>query len=58
MTEHKLKAALQTLGHTRALKDGAVKPRGYTLEFEEVPAIIQAFVLRSFSSSSPPRNKL
>lgn len=43
MTEHKLKAALQTLGHTQALKDGAVKPQGYTLEFEEVPAIIQAF---------------
>ena len=43
MTEHKLKAALQTLGHTRALKDGAVKPQGFALEFEEVPAIIQAF---------------
>jgi 4,5-dihydroxyphthalate decarboxylase len=43
MTTHKLKTALQTLGHTRALKDGTVRPQGYELEFEEVPAIIQAF---------------
>ena len=43
MTTYKLKSALQTLGHTRALKDGTVRPQGYELEFEEVPAIIQAF---------------
>jgi 4,5-dihydroxyphthalate decarboxylase len=43
MTTHKMKTALQTLGHTRALKDGTVRPQGYELEFEEVPAIIQAF---------------
>ena len=40
---HKLKAALQTLGHTRALKDGTVRPKEYDFEFEEVPSIIQAF---------------
>jgi 4,5-dihydroxyphthalate decarboxylase len=39
----KLKAVLQTLGHTVALKDGTVRPRDFELEFEEVPAIIQAF---------------
>jgi ABC-type nitrate/sulfonate/bicarbonate transport system substrate-binding protein len=43
MTTYKMKTALQTLGHTRALKDGTVRPQGYELEFEEVPAIIQAF---------------
>ena len=43
MTTHILKTALQTLGHSRALKDGTVRPQGYELEFEEVPAIIQAF---------------
>lgn len=39
----KLKTALQTLGHTGALKDGTVRPRDFDFEFEEVPAIIQAF---------------
>lgn len=39
----KLKMALQTLGHTRAIKDGTMKPRYYVLDFEEVPQIIQAF---------------
>ena len=44
MTEgSKLKTAIQTLGHTRALKDGSVRPQGHSFEFEEVPAIIQAF---------------
>jgi 4,5-dihydroxyphthalate decarboxylase len=43
MTTHTLKTALQTLGHTRALKDGTVRPQGHEFEFEEVPAIIQAF---------------
>jgi 4,5-dihydroxyphthalate decarboxylase len=40
---HKLKAAFQTLGHTRALKDGTVRPGHFELEIEEVPEIIQAF---------------
>jgi 4,5-dihydroxyphthalate decarboxylase len=39
----KLKAALQTLGHTGALKDRTVRLPDFELEFEEVPAIIQAF---------------
>jgi 4,5-dihydroxyphthalate decarboxylase len=43
MTEHKLKTAFQTLGHTRALKDGTVRLPGFEFEFEEVPAIIQVF---------------
>ncbi len=38
-----LKTALVTRGHTGALKDGTVTPRGFALEFEEVPQIIQAF---------------
>lgn len=43
MAEHTLKTAIQTLGHTKALKDGSVKPGTFGFEFEEVPAIIQAF---------------
>jgi hypothetical protein len=38
-----LKVALVARGHTQALKDGTVSPRGFALEFEEVPHIIQAF---------------
>jgi len=38
-----LKTALVTRGHTKALKDGTVKPRSFDLEFEEVPTIINAF---------------
>ena len=38
-----LKTALVTRGHTQALKDGTVTPRGCALDFEEVPQIIQAF---------------
>jgi 4,5-dihydroxyphthalate decarboxylase len=40
MAERKLKTAIQTQGHTRALKDGSVKPTSFAFEFEEVPAII------------------
>ena len=39
----KLKTAIVARGHTRALKDGSVRPRTFEFEFEEVPAIIQAF---------------
>src|SRR5918999_580272 len=39
----KLRTALVTRGHTQALKDGSVTPRNVEFEFEEVPAIIQAF---------------
>lgn len=39
----RLRTALVTRGHTKALKDGAIKPRTFDLDFEEVPQIIQAF---------------
>jgi ABC-type nitrate/sulfonate/bicarbonate transport system substrate-binding protein len=39
----RLKAVFQTQGHTSVLKDGTVRPRDFEFEFEEVPAIIQAF---------------
>ena len=38
-----LKTALVTRGHTKALKDGTIRPRTFEFAFEEVPAIIQAF---------------
>jgi len=43
MADRKLKTAIQTQGHTSALKDGAVRAKSFDFEFEEVPAIIQAF---------------
>ncbi len=43
MTRPKLVTALQTLGHTAALRDGTVRLPGFELEFIEVPHIIQAF---------------
>jgi 4,5-dihydroxyphthalate decarboxylase len=43
MADLHLKGALQTFGHTQALKDGTVRPRGVVIDFEDVPAIIQAF---------------
>lgn len=38
-----LTVALQTLGHTAALKDGSVRVPGFELDFVEVAPIIQAF---------------
>lgn len=43
MTLPRLITALQTLGHTAALKDGAVQLPGFELEWMEVSPIIQAF---------------
>jgi ABC-type nitrate/sulfonate/bicarbonate transport system substrate-binding protein len=43
MTRPKLITALQTLGHTAALKEGAVQLPGFELEWLEVSPIIQAF---------------
>jgi 4,5-dihydroxyphthalate decarboxylase len=43
MPELHLKTAIQTLGHTAALKDGTVAPQGFTFDFEEVAPIIKAF---------------
>lgn len=38
-----LKAVSRTAGNNRALKEGAVKPNGYELEFVEVDPLIDAF---------------
>jgi 4,5-dihydroxyphthalate decarboxylase len=43
MPELHLKTAIQTLGHTRALKDGSIAPQGFQFDFEEVAPIIKAF---------------
>jgi 4,5-dihydroxyphthalate decarboxylase len=43
MADITLKAATRTQGSTEAVKDGTVSPQGYSLVFEEVPVIIQAF---------------
>lgn len=43
MTRAKLVTALQTLGHTAALKEGTVRLPGFELEWVEVSPIIQAF---------------
>ncbi|MEN3278379.1 MAG: hypothetical protein V7631_4169 [Massilia sp.] len=43
MSRPVLKTAVQTLGHTEALKDRSVAPQGFDFEFVEVPKIIQAF---------------
>jgi 4,5-dihydroxyphthalate decarboxylase len=39
----KLKTLARTQGNNVALKDGTVKPRGFTFEFEEVPVLIEGF---------------
>jgi len=43
MGQSTLTAVTRTQGATRALKDGTVRPAGWTLDFEEVPVLIQAF---------------
>lgn len=43
MNRPRYRTALVTRGHTQALKDGTISPRTCDFEFEEVPAIIQAF---------------
>ncbi|TAL76901.1 MAG: ABC transporter substrate-binding protein [Burkholderiaceae bacterium] len=43
MAGHKLKTAIQTLGHTQALKNGSVRPKTFELDFEDVSPITQAF---------------
>jgi hypothetical protein len=39
----RLKTVFRTLGHTEALKNGTVKPKGFEIEYEDVPVLIQAF---------------
>lgn len=43
MDQPALKIVTRTQGNNEALTSGAVKPRGITLDFEEVPVLIQAF---------------
>ena len=43
MAELKLKTVTRTQGNNRALKDGTVKPKTFTFDFEEVDPIIAAF---------------
>ncbi|HEV7654281.1 MAG TPA: ABC transporter substrate-binding protein [Mycobacteriales bacterium] len=43
MDQLHLRAVSRTQGNNRALKAGEVTPRGYVLDFEEVPVLVQAF---------------
>jgi 4,5-dihydroxyphthalate decarboxylase len=43
MADLTLRTVTDTQGATLSLKDGTVAPERYTLEFEEVPVIVQAF---------------
>ena len=43
----RLRTVTRTSPWNAALKDGRVEPRGYTLEFEEVQPITQAFRIMS-----------
>ena len=43
MAELRLKTVTRTQGNNQALKDGTVKPRGFTFDFEEVNPLIDAF---------------
>lgn len=38
-----LKTVTRTQGNNAALKDGTVTPHGFSLDFEEVPVLVQAF---------------
>jgi 4,5-dihydroxyphthalate decarboxylase len=43
MADLSLKTVTRTQGNNQALKDGTVTPRNATLDFEEVPVLVQAF---------------
>ena len=43
MAELKLKTVFRPDGHTQPLRDGAVKPRTFEVDYEDVPVLIQAF---------------
>src|SRR5438093_259332 len=43
MAERKLKTVTRTQGNNKALKDGTVRPRTFTFDFEEVDPLIAAF---------------
>jgi 4,5-dihydroxyphthalate decarboxylase len=39
----KLRTVVRSQGNNAALKDGTVRPRGFTFEFEEIPVLVDAF---------------
>lgn len=43
MPDIRLRTVTRTQGNNRALKDGAVAPRGFQFAFEEVPVLVDAF---------------
>ena len=43
MTELLLRTVTRTQGNNAALKDGTVVPQGATLDFEEIPVLVQGF---------------
>ncbi|HEX3785472.1 MAG TPA: hypothetical protein VHX38_37960 [Pseudonocardiaceae bacterium] len=43
MAGSRLTTVIRTQGHTAALKDGSITPRGFGLDFIEVPVLVQAF---------------
>ena len=38
-----LRTVTRTQGNNKALKDGKVRPKGFTFDFDEVPVLVQAF---------------
>jgi 4,5-dihydroxyphthalate decarboxylase len=43
ITDLKLKTVARSQGNNAALKDGTLKPRGFTFDFEEIPVLIDGF---------------
>lgn len=43
MTDVHLKTVTRLQGNNAAVKDGSIKPEGFTLDFEEVPVLVHAF---------------
>jgi len=43
MHRPRLKTVFRPLGHTQLIKDGRVRPRGFEIEYEDVPVLIDAF---------------
>ncbi|MEU8617532.1 ABC transporter substrate-binding protein [Streptomyces sp. NPDC048623] len=43
MTDDQLRTVTRTQGNNQALKTGAVRPHGFSFDFEEVPVLVHAF---------------
>jgi 4,5-dihydroxyphthalate decarboxylase len=43
MPEQKFKTVTRTQGNNRALKDGTVRPKTFTFDFEEIPVLVDGF---------------